>query len=75
MAQLQHACRRAFRPHRRPRAYPLITLLLYAVFPPTDGCSLWQRTLLIVPANGSAIIRGLITAVHRHFHGFINRPA
>ena len=55
--------------------YPLITLLLYAVFPLTDGWSLWQRTLLIVPVMVSAIIWGLIPAVHRHFHGFINRPA
>ena len=56
--------------------YPLITLLLYTVFPLTDGWSLWQRmTLLIVPVIVSAIIWGLIPAVHRHFHGFINRPA
>ena len=55
--------------------YPLITLLLYAVFPLTDGWSLWQRTLLIVPVMVSGIIWGLIPAVHRHFHRFINRPA
>lgn len=54
--------------------YPLITLLLYAVFPLTDGWAIWQRTLVIVPLMVTAIIWGLIPAVHRHFHGFIHRP-
>ena len=31
--------------------YPLITALLYAVLPLTDGWPLWQRTLLIAEAQ------------------------
>jgi antibiotic biosynthesis monooxygenase (ABM) superfamily enzyme len=54
-------------------AYPLITGLIYAIFPLTEGWMLWQRTLVIVPIMVSAMIWGLIPAVHRHFRGFINR--
>ena len=57
-----------------PPVFPLITLLLYAVFPLTDGWWLWQRTLLIVPVMVSGIIWGLIPAVHRHFHQ-LHQPA
>jgi antibiotic biosynthesis monooxygenase (ABM) superfamily enzyme len=53
--------------------YPLITGLLYAVVPLTEGWTVWQRTLVIVPIMVTAMIWGLIPAVHRHFHGFIKR--
>lgn len=52
--------------------YPLITALLYVVFPLTDGWTIWQRTLIIVPIMVSAMIWGLIPGVHRLFSGFIN---
>lgn len=37
-------------------AYPLITSLLYLVFPLTEGWSIWQRTLVIVPLMVSAMV-------------------
>ena len=52
--------------------YPLITALLYLVFPLTDGWTIWQRTLVIVPAMVAAMIWGLIPGVHRLFRGFLN---
>ena len=52
--------------------YPVITAILYAVMPLTDGWSLWQRTLLIAPLMVSIMVWGLIPAVQRRFHGFIN---
>jgi formate-dependent nitrite reductase membrane component NrfD len=39
-------------------AYPLITSLLYLVFPLTEGWSIWQRTLVIVPLMVSAMVWG-----------------
>lgn len=53
--------------------YPLITALLYVVFPLTDGWATWQRTLVIVPLMVAAMIWGLIPGVHRLFGRFINR--
>ncbi|WP_309085573.1 hypothetical protein [Chelativorans sp.] len=55
--------------------YPLITGLLYVVFPLTDGWALWQRTLLVVPIMVACMIWGLIPAVQRFFRGFLNPPA
>jgi antibiotic biosynthesis monooxygenase (ABM) superfamily enzyme len=52
--------------------YPLITALLYIVFPLTDGWAVWQRTLVIVPLMVIAMIWGLIPGVQRLFSGFIN---
>ena len=52
--------------------YPTITALLYLVFPLTDGWALWQRTLVVVPMMVAIMVWGLIPAVHRLFHGFIN---
>jgi antibiotic biosynthesis monooxygenase (ABM) superfamily enzyme len=52
--------------------YPVITAILYAVMPLTDGWSLWQRTLLIAPMMVTIMIWGLIPTVQRRFHGFIN---
>ncbi len=55
--------------------YPLITLLLYLVFPMTEGWTIWQRTLVIVPVMVSAMIWGLIPAVQALFRGFLNPRA
>jgi len=53
-------------------AYPLITSLLYLVFPLTEGWSIWQRTLVIVPLMVSAMVWGIIPGVQRLFRSFIN---
>jgi len=55
--------------------YPLITALLYIVFPFTEGWETWQRTLVIVPLMVAAMTWGLIPAVHKLFGRFINSPA
>jgi antibiotic biosynthesis monooxygenase (ABM) superfamily enzyme len=52
--------------------YPLITGLLYLIFPLTEGWLLWQRTLLIVPIMVTAMVWGLIPGVQKHFRGFLN---
>jgi antibiotic biosynthesis monooxygenase (ABM) superfamily enzyme len=52
--------------------YPLVTVLLYAIFPLTEGWSLWQRTLVLVPIIVVSMVWGIIPAIHRRFHGFVN---
>lgn len=52
--------------------YPLITGLLYLIFPLTEGWLLWQRTLLIVPIMVSVMVWGLIPGVQKHFRAFLN---
>ncbi|MCT7377469.1 hypothetical protein [Chelativorans salis] len=54
--------------------YPLITGLLYLIFPITEGWLLWQRTLLIVPIMVASMIWGLIPFVQRTFRSFLNPP-
>ncbi|WP_274426107.1 hypothetical protein [Chelativorans sp. YIM 93263] len=54
--------------------YPLITAILYLVFPLTEGWLLWQRTLLIVPIMVVSMIWGLIPLLQRAFRGFLNPP-
>ncbi|MEI5682456.1 MULTISPECIES: hypothetical protein [unclassified Mesorhizobium] len=53
-------------------AYPLLTTLLYVVFPLTDGWTIWQRTLIVVPVMVSTMIWVLIPGVQKLFRGFIN---
>ena len=55
--------------------YPLITGLLYLIFPLTEGWTLWQRTLVIVPIMVSAMVWGLIPSVQKHFRTFLNPKA
>ncbi|MES0067791.1 hypothetical protein NKJ73_18420 [Mesorhizobium sp. M0074] len=52
--------------------YPLITAILYVVFPLTQEWQIWQRTLVIAPLMVSIMIWGLIPSVQRAFRGFIN---
>lgn len=52
--------------------YPLITALLYLVFPLTDGWSIWQRTLVIAPLMVVIIIWCLIPTIQRLFRSFLN---
>ena len=54
--------------------YPLITALLYIIFPITEGWETWQRTLVIVPLMVAAMTWGLIPGVNRLFGRFINTP-
>lgn len=67
-------------PFSRPRfallvalgVYPLITCLLYLVFPLTEGWTLWQRTLVIVPMMVVLMVWGVIPAVQKHFRAFLS---
>lgn len=52
--------------------YPLITAILYVVFPLTQEWQIWQRTLVIAPPMVSIMIWGLIPGVQRMFRGFLN---
>ncbi|MER8867340.1 hypothetical protein NKI19_27180 [Mesorhizobium sp. M0751] len=52
--------------------YPLITAILYVVFPLTQEWQIWQRTLVIAPLMVSIMIWGVIPGVQRVFRGFIN---
>lgn len=52
--------------------YPLITGLLYVLFPLTDGWSIWQRTAVIAPIMVVIMVWGMIPAIQRHFRDFLN---
>lgn len=52
--------------------YPLITAVLYVLFPLTVGWAVWQRTLIVAPLMVSVMIWGLIPTVQKVFRGFIN---
>lgn len=51
--------------------YPLITGLLYALGPLTQGWSLWQRTILVAPIMVAAMVYGLIPFVQRNLRAFL----
>jgi EmrB/QacA subfamily drug resistance transporter len=52
--------------------YPVITALVYFVFPLTGGWTIWQRTLLVAPMMVASMIWGVIPAVQKLCGGFIN---
>lgn len=51
--------------------YPLITALIYVIFPLTDGWTIWQRTLLLAPIMIAFMVYGIAPRLQRHFGGFI----
>ena len=53
-------------------AYPVITAILYFVFPLTGGWTIWQRTVLVAPMMVAAMVWGVIPAVQQRFRSFIN---
>ncbi|TGQ46044.1 hypothetical protein EN859_006075 [Mesorhizobium sp. M00.F.Ca.ET.216.01.1.1] len=52
--------------------YPLITAILYVIFPLTADWPIWQRTLIIAPLMVTIMIWGLIPGVQKTFRGFLN---
>lgn len=52
--------------------YPVITAILYLIFPLTVGWPVWQRTLLIAPLMVAIMIWGVIPSVQSQFRSFIN---
>ncbi|MCR8547911.1 hypothetical protein M4578_08730 [Salipiger sp. P9] len=63
------------RPPSRPRlavfvflgVYPLVTLALYGLAPMTEGWTIWQRNLVMVPIIVVSMIWVIIPRIHRHF--------
>jgi antibiotic biosynthesis monooxygenase (ABM) superfamily enzyme len=53
-------------------AYPLITAILYVVFPLTEEWEIWRRTLVIAPLMVAIMIWGLIPGVQKTFGRFLN---
>lgn len=54
--------------------YPIITVVLYLLFPLTIGWTVWQRTLIVAPLMVAVMVWGLIPAVQKQFRVFINPP-
>jgi len=52
--------------------YPLITGLLYALWPFIGSWPMWQKTLALVPLMVPAMVWGLIPAVQRFFKGWLH---
>lgn len=56
-------------------AYPVVTLLLYAMGPFTAEWTVWQRALAMVPIMVTAMVWGVIPAVHRFAGSWLRSPA
>ena len=52
--------------------YPLVTALLYLVFPLTAGWPLFLKTALIVPPVAAPMVWGLIPAIHSRLHHWLH---
>jgi antibiotic biosynthesis monooxygenase (ABM) superfamily enzyme len=52
--------------------YPVITAILYAIFPLTGAWSLWQRTVLVAPMMVAVMVWAVIPTVQRRFRSFIH---
>ncbi|MHB1261011.1 MAG: hypothetical protein ACYC2H_04770 [Thermoplasmatota archaeon] len=51
--------------------YPVITIVLYALAPFTDGWAVWQRTFLVAPIMVAVMVYTLIPFVQRNFRNFL----
>ena len=51
--------------------YPLITAIIYAVAPFTEGWPIWQRNFLIAPLMVVAMIYFVIPTIQKRFGKFI----
>ncbi len=51
--------------------YPVVTLYLYILMPLTDGWTIWQRSLVLVPMMAATIVLAVVPLVTRHFGAFI----
>jgi antibiotic biosynthesis monooxygenase (ABM) superfamily enzyme len=55
--------------------YPLVTALLYALAPLTDGWATWQRTLVLAPLMVASIVFYIAPAIQRNLGWFVaGRP-
>lgn len=53
--------------------YPLITTILLALGPLTEGWPVWERTLIVTPIMVLSILYGILPAVLRLFGPFLRR--
>ncbi|EUC00134.1 hypothetical protein PMI07_004596 [Rhizobium sp. CF080] len=53
--------------------YPIITALLYALAPLTEGWSTWQRTLVIAPIMVSSIVFVVGPNIQKYLGWFVAR--
>lgn len=53
--------------------YPLVTGLLYAIIPLTEGWAMWQRTAILVPLVVVSMVWGIIPLIHRRCGAFLHR--
>jgi antibiotic biosynthesis monooxygenase (ABM) superfamily enzyme len=51
--------------------YPVITTLIYVVFPLTEGWAIWQRTLVLAPIMVTTLVYGIAPRIQRHFGWFV----
>jgi antibiotic biosynthesis monooxygenase (ABM) superfamily enzyme len=51
--------------------YPLITAIIYAVAPFTEGWPIWERNLVIAPLMVVAMIYFVIPTIQKRFGKFI----
>lgn len=51
--------------------YPLITAIIYAVAPFTEGWPIWERNLIVAPLMVVAMIYFVIPTIQRRFGKFI----
>ncbi len=52
--------------------YPLITGLLYLLWPVIAPWPLWQKTLAVVPLMAPAMVWGVIPAIHRYLRPWLH---
>ena len=51
--------------------YPLITAIIYAVAPFTEGWAIWERNLIVAPLMVVAMIYFVIPTIQKRFGKFI----
>jgi len=51
--------------------YPLVTALIYIIFPLTEGWQAWQRTLVLAPLMVIMLVYVVIPTIQARFGRFI----
>lgn len=51
--------------------YPVITGVLYAIGPFTDGWTIWQRSMVVAPTMVAIMVYGLIPFIQRNLRTFL----
>lgn len=51
--------------------YPLITAIIYAVAPFTEGWPIWERNIIVAPLMVVAMVYFVFPTIQKRFGGFI----